>query len=109
MILIRVSGGGFVDKAHFKGGEALSRFSLFFRELPADIVGYAHRGYSPRLGNSDDAVFVVPRFVEDDGQLGGLAAAGGALDDDYLVIRQVIEDLRALIVYRELSGIHMRS
>ena len=58
------------------------------------------------LGDADEAVPGIARLVEDDGQLGGLARARRALDDDDLVVLERLEDSLLLLVDGELAWIH---
>ena len=70
-------------------------------QLLGDARGGGARGDAARLGVADQAGAAAPQFQADLGQLGGLAGAGLAADDDDLVLLDGARDLAAAFIHRQ--------
>ena len=77
-------------------------------QLGGDALGHAARGDAPRLGVADHPGHAPAQLQADLGQLGGLAAAGLAGDDDDLVLGDGGGDLLAACRDRQLLGVDDR-
>ena len=98
--------GGVVDEAHLVGTVLLRHLAKFGEELFLNVGRNAYSGNSAGLGNADESALIIACLVEDDWQLGGLAAAGRAFDHNDLVLPENAENSFPLLIYRKLPGFH---
>ena len=88
---------GFIFEAHFVSDES----GVACAELLCNEFAYGKGGDPSRLRHRDDTRFGITRFVEDDRNLRRFAAAGRALHDDHLVVRERVQNALLLFVYRK--------
>ena len=92
---------GMVGKAHLVADDLAERALQFLR----DARGHGAGGDAARLGVADQAGDAAPEFQADFRQLGGLARAGFAADDDHLVGGDGGGDILAPARDRQLFGV----
>ncbi len=74
-------------------------------DLLGQPVGHGQGGDAPRLGAADQAGRAAAGLEAHLGQLGGLAAAGVADDDEHRVIADGGDDIVAPLAHRQGGGI----
>ena len=75
-------------------------------DLAGDVPAHRDRGDAPGLRDAHDAAPRVARLVKDQGDLRGLARAGGALDHHHLVGLERLQDPVPLLVDGQAACFH---